>query len=230
PDEKTIYFTRNNYEGKLKKDGNGVNHLKLYSATAEEKDGKIKWGDIKELPFNSDNYSVGQPAVSKDGTKLYFVSDMPGTIGETDIFVVDILEDGNYGQPKNLGETINTTGREMFPYITDRALYFATDGYLGLGGLDVFETIITDGVFQKPINLGAPLNSSMDDFAYIVNEETNKGFVCSNRKSGKGDDDIYSFERTPIVCKQVIKGTVSEELTGERIAGATVVLYDDNGV
>src|SRR5690606_27858676 len=172
----------------------------------------------------------GQPAVSKDGTKLYFVSDMPGTIGETDIFVVDILEDGNYGQPKNLGETINTTGREMFPYITDRALYFATDGYLGLGGLDVFETIITDGVFQKPINLGAPLNSSMDDFAYIVNEETNKGFVCSNRKSGKGDDDIYSFERTPIVCKQVIKGTVSEELTGERIAGATVVLYDDNGV
>lgn len=230
PDEKTIYFTRNNYEGKLKKDGNGVNHLKLYSATAEEKDGKIKWGDIKELPFNSDNYSVGQPAVSKDGTKLYFVSDMPGTIGETDIFVVDILEDGNYGQPKNLGETINTIGREMFPYITDRALYFATDGYLGLGGLDVFETIITDGVFQKPINLGAPLNSSMDDFAYIVNEETNKGFVCSNRKSGKGDDDIYSFERTPIVCKQVIKGIVSEELTGERIAGATVVLYDDNGV
>ncbi|QEE50671.1 OmpA family protein [Flavobacterium alkalisoli] len=230
PDEKTIYFTRNNYEGKLKKDGNGVNHLKLYSATAVEKDGKIRWENIKELPFNNDSYSVGQPAVSKDGTKLYFVSDMPGTIGETDIFVVDILGDGNYGQPKNLGETINTNGREMFPYVTDRALYFATDGHLGLGGLDVFESVITDGTFQKPVNLGGPLNTNMDDFAYIVNEETNKGFVCSNRKTGKGDDDIYSFERTPIVCKQVIKGIVSEELTGERISGATVVLYDTKGV
>src|SRR5690606_34316853 len=115
PDEKTIYFTRNNYNGKLKRDGKGVNNLKLYSATAVEKDdGMTKWENIKELPFNNDGYSVGHPSVSKDGKKLYFVSDMPGTIGNTDIFVVDILGEHKYSQPKNLGETINTPGREMF--------------------------------------------------------------------------------------------------------------------
>lgn len=231
PDENTIYFTRNNYNGKLKRDGKGVNNLKLYYATAKgEKDGKTKWENVKEVPFNSDGYSVGQPTISPDGKKLYFVSDMPGTIGGSDIFVVDIEGENKFSQPRNLGETINTTGREMFPYVTDRAMYFTTDGHLGLGGLDVFESKIKDSIFQSPVNFGAPLNSSMDDFGYIVMEETNKGFVCSNRKTGKGDDDIYSFERTPLVCKQAIKGTVSNGITGERISGASVALTNTNGI
>lgn len=229
PDEKTIYFTRNNYKGKLKRDGKGVNNLKLYSATAVEKeDGTTRWENVKELPFNNDSYSVGQPAVSRDGKKLYFVSDMPGTIGATDIFVVDILGENQYSNPKNLGEEINTPGREMFPFVTDRALYFATDGHLGLGGLDVFESVYKDSVYTAPVNLGAPLNSSMDDFGYIVKEETNMGFVCSNRKTGKGDDDIYSFERTP--CEQMIKGYISNAISGERISGAAVALHDTNGL
>jgi len=228
PDEKTIYFTRNNYNGKLKRDSKGINNLKIYSATAiENKDGATQWTDIKELPFNSDNYSVGHPSVSKDGKKLYFVSDMPGTIGSTDIFVVDILGNNQFSQPKNLGEKINTTGREMFPYITDQALYFSSDGFLGLGGLDVFESRLTDGIFDTPANLGAPLNSNRDDFGYIVNEATNKGFVSSNRKTGKGDDDIYSFERS---CNQAISGYVYDAILNSRIAGAMVTLKNANGI
>ncbi|MDQ6469844.1 OmpA family protein [Flavobacterium sp. LHD-80] len=225
PDEQTIYFTRNNYNGKLKRDSKGVNNLKIYSATAVESDnGSVKWKNVKELPFNSDNYSVGQPTVSKDGKKLYFVSDMPGTIGGADIFVVDILGKDQYSNPKNLGPKINTSGREMFPYITDKALYFASDGFLGLGGLDVFESRLNNEVFDEPVNLGAPLNSSMDDFGYIVNEKTNKGFVCSNRKTGKGDDDIYSFERS---CVQSIDGYVFDAISNKNIAGAIVTLKNN---
>ncbi|KAF2336916.1 OmpA family protein [Flavobacterium daemonense] len=226
PDEKTIYFTRNNYNGKLKRDSKGVNNLKIYSATAVENgNGSVKWENVKELPFNSDSYSVGQPTVSKDGKKLYFVSDMPGTIGSADIFVVDILGNDQYSNPKNLGEKINTSGREMFPFITDKALYFASDGFLGLGGLDVFESRLNNEVFEEPVNLGAPLNSSMDDFGYIVNEETNKGFVCSNRKTGKGDDDIYSFERS---CVQSINGYVFDAISNKNIPGAIVTLKNSD--
>ena len=225
PDEKTIYFTRNNYNGKLKRDSKGINNLKIYSAKAVENgNGTVRWENIKELPFNSDNYSIGQPSVSKDGKKLYFVSDMPGTIGSTDIFVVDILGEDQYSNPKNLGEKINTSGREMFPFITDKALYFSSDGFLGLGGLDVFESRLKNEIFDTPVNLGAPLNSNMDDFGYIVNEDTNKGFVCSNRKTGKGDDDIYSFERS---CTQAIEGYVFDAISNNKIAGAIVTLKDN---
>lgn len=228
PDEKTIYFTRNNYNGKLKRDSKGINNLKIFSATAEENsNGTVSWKDVKELPFNSDNYSVGHPAVSKDGKKLYFVSDMPGTIGSTDIFVVDILGNNQFSNPRNLGEKVNTTGREMFPYITDQALYFASDGFLGLGGLDVFESRITDGNFETPSNLGAPLNSNLDDFAFIVNEETNRGFVCSNRKTGKGDDDIYSFERS---CNQAVNGYIFDAISNKRIIGSIVTLKNESGL
>ncbi|URM35485.1 OmpA family protein [Flavobacterium anhuiense] len=228
PDEKTIYFTRNNYNGKLKRDSKGINNLKIFSATASENsNGTVSWKDIQELPFNSDDYSVGHPSVSKNGKKLYFVSDMPGTIGSTDIFVVDILGNNQFSQPKNLGEKINTTGREMFPYITDQALYFSSDGFLGLGGLDVFESRINDGAFDAPANLGAPLNSNRDDFGYIVNESTNRGFVSSNRKTGKGDDDIYSFERS---CNQAIGGYVFDAISNNRIAGAMVTLKNANGI
>ncbi|KZS40078.1 flagellar motor protein MotB [Aquimarina aggregata] len=229
PDQKTIYFTRNNYNGSLERDDNGINHLKLYSAKIIVGGEKIEWTEVKELPFNSNDYSVGHPTVSKDGTKLYFVSDMPGSIGATDIFVVDIIGEDTYSQPRNLGPTINTYGREMFPYITDKALYFASDGHLGLGGLDVFESK-HDYTFNTPINLGAPLNSNLDDFGYIVNENTNKGYVCSNRKTGKGDDDIYSFERTPIEkCQQTINGRVTNSSTKDPISEAKLVLLSENG-
>ena len=246
PDQTKVYFTRNNYDGKLHRDDKGTNHLKLYSAELlrnknDESDSTLTWQNIKELPFNSEDYSVGHPAVSKDGKLLYFVSDMPGSIGETDIFVVDILDSNKtiqdttvyagYSKPRNLGENVNTAGREMFPYINNDALYFASDGHLGLGGLDVYESKIVDSTFNKPVNLGAPLNSELDDFSFILNDEKNKGFVCSNRPSGKGDDDIYSFVRIPtpeVICNQLIRGYVSNSITGERIANVKMTLFDEN--
>ncbi len=232
PDERKVYFTRNNYDGNLKRDQDGVNHLKLYSAIIEgDEDGNAHWGNSKELPFNSDDYSVGHPAVSPDGSKLYFVSDMPGSIGATDVFVVDILEDDTYSEPRNLGVQVNTSGREMFPFITEEKLYFASDGHLGIGGLDVFESRYIENKFDTPTNLGAPLNSTLDDFGFIIKESTNLGFVCSNRKSGKGDDDIYSFERNPVAqCDQYVYGYVSNTKTGERIAAANVTLITASGV
>ena len=246
PDYKRVYFTRNNYNGDLGRDKEGTNHLKLYSADLRrtEKDTTYTWQNVRELPFNSENYSVGHPTVSKDGKLLYFVSDMPGSIGGTDIFVVDILkQDENriesdstytgYSKPRNLGDKINTAGREMFPYITDSTLYFASDGHLGLGGLDVFQSKINDGIFNDVVNLGAPLNSKMDDFSFIIKEKENKGFVSSNRLEGKGDDDVYSFVRTPLnepktpLCEQLVRGYVSNTITGERIGNVLVTLYND---
>ncbi len=244
PDETKVYFTRNNYQNSLKRDSKGTNHLKLYSAELRKnEDSSSTWQNVKELPFNSDNYSVGHPTVSRDGKLLYFVSDMPGSIGATDIFVVDILEAPanttvldstftGYSKPRNLGESVNTAGREMFPYVTDKALYLASDGHLGLGGLDVYESRIVDKNFQNPVNLGAPLNSKMDDFGFIINEQKNKGFVCSNRLTGKGDDDIYSFVRSPKeepVCEQTISGYVSNNMTGERISNVKVTLLSATG-
>lgn len=230
PDETKVYFTRNNYNGDLGRDNEGTNHLKLYSAEILENEaGETKWQNVTELPFNSEEYSVGHPSVSKDGKLLYFVSDMPGSIGATDIFVVDILDEG-YSTPRNLGERINTHGREMFPFITDDNLYFASDGHLGLGGLDVYQSIIKEDNFSQPKNLGAPLNSELDDFGLIIKETENKGFVCSNRLSGKGDDDIYSFVRLPEPsCDQLIKGYVSNVLTGERLANVEILLLSADG-
>ena len=238
PDQKRVYFTRNNYDGSLERDTKGTNHLKLYTAELlTSKKGEQTWQNVAELPFNSNSYSVGHPTVSSDGKLLYFVSDMPGSIGATDIFVVDIQQNNKdslsvtYSKPRNLGEGINTAGREMFPYITNSSLYFASDGYLGLGGLDVYQSNINDDGFTTPQNLGAPLNSNLDDFSFIIKEDENTGFVSSNRITGKGDDDIYSFVRTslieePVVCEQLVYGYVTNTLTGERFSDAVVTLYD----
>jgi outer membrane protein OmpA-like peptidoglycan-associated protein len=231
-DFKKIYYTRNNYNGNERNiNKSNVNVLKLYSAILiEGNDGKKDWGNIKELPFNSEEYSVGHPTLSSDGLKLYFVSDMPGSIGETDIFAVDILADDVYSNPKNLGTKINTSGREMFPFITENKLYFSSDRSQSIGGLDVFESTYNTS-FETPLNLGTPLNSVFDDFSFIINEDKNNGFVCSNRNSGKGDDDIYYFERiSEELCNQTINGYISNNLTGERISDVAVILYDNNGI
>ncbi len=139
-DNSTMYFTRNNYGKKLKRDKNGVNHLKIY--VSQKVDGE--WSEAKEVAFNSDNYSTGHPALSPDGKQLYFVSDMPGSIGQTDIFVVDVNGANSFSEPRNLGPEINTERKEMFPFITDKKLYFSSDGHTGLGGLDVYESRYTE--------------------------------------------------------------------------------------
>jgi len=220
-DGTTMYFTRNNFfKRKFNKDSSNTHGLKIYKATLI--DGT--WSNLVSLPFNSDNYNVAHPSLNSDNTKLYFASDMPGTMGASDIYVVSINEDGTYGEPKNLGTKINTEGRENFPYISkEGTLYFSSDSHVGLGGLDVFEV---DSNNESVRNLGKPINSSKDDFGFIINESTRQGYISSNREGGKGDDDIYSFIRN--VCVQQISGTVVDKDTNEIIVNADVKIYDNN--
>ena len=228
PDQQTIYFTRNNYGKKLKRDKKGINNLKIYMS---QKIGD-NWSEAMELPFNSDEYSTGHPALSPDGSKLYFVSDMPGSIGKTDLFVVDVLGDGQFSDPRNLGPEINTERREMFPFISDKKLYFASDGHIGLGGLDVYEVELGEEGFSEVRNMGKPINSKRDDFSYIIKEDTQKGFFASNRRGGKGDDDIYSFKR--ILPEEpnlnAIAGVVTEMVSGDVMPESLVVLLDENNI
>lgn len=223
-DGKTVYFTRNNFfKGKFRKNNEDIHALKIYRATLENG----KWGDIESLPFNNDAYSVAHPALSADEKKLYFASDMPGTYGGSDIYVVDIKADGTYGEVLNLGANVNTEGRENFPFISETGtLYYASDGHLGLGGLDVFKIDSNDFENGAVQNLGKPINSSKDDFGYIINETTQKGYISSNRPGGKGDDDIYSFEVPK--CATEVAGTVVNKLTQEVIPGAEVVIKNTN--
>ena len=229
-DGQTLYFTRNNYVGgKHVKDEDGIIRLKIYSAKLIDN----KWSKITELPFNSDSYSVAHPALSTDEKTLFFASDMPGTYGESDIFKTTIGEDGTFSAPENLGTEINTESRETFPFITsEEVLYFASDGHPGLGGLDIFATSIKEKAFNNVIfNVGKPVNSQMDDFTFIFNEESRRGYFASNRPEGHGADDIYSFvENTPIKmeCLKEITGTVKDKISNDVLVGATVMVIDEN--
>lgn len=228
-DLSTVYFTRNNYlNKKFKKDTLGRNLNQLYKATI---DAKGNW-TVHQMPFNNDNYQTGHPALSPNEDKLYFISDMPGGIGETDIYVVDILENGSYSTPKNLGPSINTEGKEMFPHLdANNLLYFASNGYAeGVGGLDIYVSEITiENNFTKAQNLGAPLNTKMDDFGFVKKPNSNLGFFSSNRAGGKGDDDIYAFTQTEIVpppCYQELTGIVTDKNSKEIIDKVLVELFD----
>ncbi|MFI0429972.1 OmpA family protein [Mariniflexile sp. HMF6888] len=226
-DGKTVYFTRNNYLNKKGKNKEGSTLLKIYKATLDGDN----WTNITELPFNSDEYSVAHPALSSDDKTLYFASNMPGTLGQSDLFKVAINSDGSYGTPKNLGNVINTEGRETFPMITaDNELYFASDGHPGLGGLDIFVSKVeNDSIYKKVQNVGEPLNSSKDDFAFLINNSTRNGYVTSNRDGGKGSDDIYRFQEIKkIECEQLLSGIVTDQNTGLPIANAKVTLSDSN--
>ncbi len=185
-DGNVVFYTRNNYN---ENSSDGVTKLELYESTL--KDGV--WTEAKPFQYNNKEYSVGQPALSADGHILYFSSDMPGGKGGTDIYRCERLGDGSWTTPQNLGDTINTEGNEMFPFLHDNdMLFFSSDGHPGLGGLDVFVTPMSEHITQKVVNLGVPVNSSKDDFSFIMNKEQSKGYFASNREGGKGDDDIYS--------------------------------------
>ena len=224
-DGNTMYFTRNNYfRGKARKSNEKVNGLKIYKAQLV--DGN--WTNIESMPFNNDDYNVAHPALSMDEKRLYFASDMPGTYGKSDLFYVDINEDGTYGDPVNLGETINTEGRENFPFISNNGtFYFSSDGHQGLGGLDVFMSNL-EATKVAVTNLGKPINSSRDDFEFIIDENTNEGYLTSNRYNGKGDDDIYKFTRE--YCTRFISGTTVDKRTNAIIPYASVVVLNEKGV
>lgn len=227
-DGKTVYFTRNNYvNGKKGKDANKITLVKIYKAILE----KDKWV-ITELPFDSNNYSVAHPALSPDEKTLYFASDMPGTVGQSDIFKVSINGD-SYGTPQNLGKTINTEGKETFPFVTtENEIYFASDGHPGLGGLDVFVgQIENDGTISDIQNVGSDINSPKDDFAYIIDPVSRKGFFSSNKDGGQGSDDIYKFlETRKLKCLQELEGIITDAETNVILPGTKLTLYDNQGV
>jgi outer membrane protein OmpA-like peptidoglycan-associated protein/tetratricopeptide (TPR) repeat protein len=227
-DGKTMYFTRNNFlDGKRGKDDKNITLLKLYKASFS--DGK--WVNIQELPFNSDTFSTAHPALSLDEKKLFFASDMPGSLGQSDLYSVTINNDGTFGKPENLGANINTEGRETFPFISgDNELYFATDGRPGLGGLDIFVSKILDNkTFDLVQNIGEPINTEFDDFAFIIDSNTRIGYFSSNKKGGIGNDDIYKFTETrKLVCERTLKGTISDSKSNDVIESVKVILFDEN--
>ena len=220
-DGNTVYFASNSFRAssfeKDKKNNLKLGRNNIYKAT---KDGD-KWTNITSLPFNSKEYSTSSPSVSRDGKTLYFSSDMPGTLGDVDIWKVTVNEDGSYGTPENLGKNVNTEGKESFPFINDdnNTLYFASSGRQGFGGLDVFQVDLSKN--EKASNIGQPVNTEKDDFALSLNQEKNIGFLSSNRN---GVDNIYTA--IP-VCSVEIITKVTDAKTGAPLANATVAIVDD---
>jgi len=227
-DGKRMYFDRNDYfEGDYDKSANGINQINLYYA--ENIDGK-GWSGVVSAPFNNNEYSTGHPALSQDGNTLYFVSDMPGGKGGSDIYMVAINSDGSLGTPKRLGDNINTEGKELFPYLdSNGTLYFSSNGHMGIGGLDVFYAEAQGDGFDVVNNLGKGVNSSADDFAYKYDPTSQSGYVSSNREGGMGSDDIYMVEAVEIPCEVTIAVLVINENTNAAVAGARVDLYDTMG-
>ena len=226
---KTMYFTRNNSkDGVRAKNENKVSVLQIFRA--ELIDGK--WRNITALPFNSEHYSVEHPALSTDEKTLYFASDMPGSIGSFDIYSVAILG-SDYGSPKNLGSTINTDKKEQFPFVSkDNKLYFSSNGHAGYGLMDVFVSEIKNNEFTTPLNVGLPINSGYDDFSFVIDSDRKQGYFASNRKGGKGGDDIYEIsEIQPLVvenCMQYISGIITDVDTKLPLEKAKVSLQDAN--
>ncbi|RIV30645.1 flagellar motor protein MotB [Flagellimonas lutimaris] len=225
-DGQTVYFTRNNYiDGKKKRGKKRLVSLKIYKATKND-DGT--WNNVQELPFNDDSYSVAHPALNQEETRLYFSSNMEGTIGLSDIWYVDIHKNGSYGTPINMGSEINTEERETFPFISDNnTLFFSSDGHVGLGGLDIFKVSDNDLDHKEIINLGLPINSNQDDFGFIVKEQEKIGYLSSNRdgNNGSSSDDIYLITEN---CNLVIYGAITDSNTGNPLDGSLVYLIDEN--
>ncbi len=220
-----MIFTRNDYLGSLGRSSEGITKLKLY-ASSSTTDGK--WNKPLEFKYNSSEYSVGHPAVTQDGMLLIFASDMPGGHGGTDLYWSEWVE-GQWSEPVNMGKEINTEGNEMFPFVSaERHLFFASDGHGGFGGLDQFGIDLAKMDRSIPMNLGRPLNSSLDDFGLIV--RNNKGYFATNREDSKNNDDIYAFTSNgPLIRSYVLKGIIADSDTGKPLANATVALKTKDG-
>ena len=223
---KTMYFSRNNFtEGYEAKDSKGLTNMKIYRATLI--DGK--WTNIEDLPLNSDGFSTQHAALNIDDTKLYFASDRPGGYGGSDIWGVNIEPDGALTNMQNIGEVVNTESAEGFPFINNEGvLFFSSDGHTGLGLLDIFATIKgeDENTIVDVINLGVPVNSNNDDFAFTMNADGITGYFASNRKGGSGSDDIYAFHRELLLH---VEGVVTDAINTNPIPNAKITLFDDEG-
>ena len=197
-----LYFTRNDYfQGKKSKSSTGEMTLQIYIADLTDDN---KWENIQSFPYNSSEFSVAHPAITKDGQTLYFISNRPGGFGGTDIYACSRIDSVNWTEPVNMRD-LNSPGNEMFPYIhDDGTIYFASNGFAGLGGLDIYYSKREGYDWTKPINMGKPVNSEKDDFSIILTKDKNIGFFCSNRDGGFGGDDIYRFDVGDVLNNQTL--------------------------
>lgn len=215
-----MYFTRCDFEkGKV-----GICEIYFTRRKGQE------WEVPVMVPLGTDSFTVGQPSLSADEQTLYFASDMPGGQGGKDIWMSTYSKKNKeWGTAVNLGSKINTAEDEMFPFFTaDNSLYFASKGFSGMGGLDVYKSKWGNGTWEDPANMKYPINSSADDFAFVVEESTNdRGYLSSNRDGGKGGDDIYSWVLPPLIF--TVSGKVFDADTKALLEGATVELFGSDG-
>lgn len=225
PGDNVVYFTRNNYlNGTVKKSKNEKLKLGIFVAKYDMTEGK--WGELTAFPHNNKEYSVGHPTTNASRNRIYFVSDMPGGQGGTDIYYCE-KQGETWGSPINLGNKINTSADEMFPFmVSDSLMYFSSNGQLSLGGLDIF---YTNPLNDSPVlNAGYPLTTKSDDFALVCYPDETVGFFSSTRKGGKGDDDIYEFRIVP-VDTLTVSGTARDMETMQPIAGVLIKVPTDDG-
>jgi peptidoglycan-associated lipoprotein len=217
-DFREIYFTRCE-AGKRESKGCVI----MYSKRSAD-----SWSDPKNIGILPDSLVAAHPAISPDGTTLYFVSDIAGGSGKKDIWMVTRSSEGvAWSKPVNLGPDINTPGNELFPYVrNDGTLYFSSDGHIGMGGLDIFKAKpMPDGSWIVQ-NMKPPVNSFADDFGITFENDDEKGLFSSTRK-GRGNDEIYSFVLPPLQFS--VTGLVKDEKTGTALSGSLVQLIASDG-
>jgi outer membrane protein OmpA-like peptidoglycan-associated protein/tetratricopeptide (TPR) repeat protein len=215
-DGKTLFFSSESFNDKLftKNSEKKIKYGQVNLYKARNDNGS--WVDITPLPLNSSSYSVSNPSISSDGSTLYFSSNMTGTLGGLDIWKVTVYPDGSYGPPENLGSKINTSEDESFPFISsDGLLYFSSKGLTGLGGYDVFSIDLSNNGTAN--NLGKPVNSEKDDFAFTFNKKNKLGYVSSNRD---GRDQIYGA--IPVVPNGIINAIVTNADTDAPLSNARI--------
>lgn len=221
-DGNIAYFASESYKEKIATDKDKTANAKFSQIFIFKaiKNGD-KWSEITSLPFNSKEFSNGNPSVSRDGKTLYFSSNRSGGIGGNDVWKITVNADGTYGEPQNLGNKVNTEGNESFPFIADdnKTLFFASSGRQGLGGLDVYQVDLSNG--SEASNLGKPVNTEKDDFAFTFDDAKKMGFLSSNRS---GNDDILAVSP---VCAIEVLTTVTDAKNGNKIANASVSILDD---
>jgi outer membrane protein OmpA-like peptidoglycan-associated protein/tetratricopeptide (TPR) repeat protein len=215
-DGKTMLFTANSMSQNRKRTDKDIVRLQLFSEKYNAEENSFE--GLEAFPLNSDTYSCAHPALSAEGSKLVFSSDMPGTLGGMDLWVCS-LENGKWGKAENLGPNINTKGNEVFPTLgQDGTLYFSSNGWDGLGGLDLYSATASKDKWGAASNMNAPFNSPMDDFGISLDKESKTGYFSSNRNSKNADDDIYSFVRSNVIQKKTYVIEVRDQETKAAIA------------
>jgi outer membrane protein OmpA-like peptidoglycan-associated protein/tetratricopeptide (TPR) repeat protein len=220
-DTRAAYTRTNIRNGRPVYDKEGRAHLQIYFADVNT---LSSMSNITPFKYNNDNYSVAHPSLSPDGSIMFFSSTAPGGYGRSDIYYTT-FDNGNWSDPVNAGNEINTEGDESFPFLAnDSTLYFSSDGHGSLGGLDILVSYKRKGKWSRPLNFGGPLNSRFDDFSMVCNESGRYGYFASNRPGGLGLDDIYYF----IATYYFLTGKViAYDKTGNPLDGVNIYAFDE---